>query len=87
MVIDPIRDFVDQNGQWKGGIKLNYSDWRGIADTKLQKAIGKVTSYSKIGQRDIFTLTENGVIHKYYLYEVNINKVFNWNDWRIFLYS
>jgi hypothetical protein len=58
-----------------------------MTDIKVQKSIAKVQNYSKIGQRDIFTLAENGVTNKYYIYEVNINTTFNWKDWRIFLYS
>ena len=83
----PQRDFVDGSGEWVGGCKQNYADWLGFTDRNVQQAISRVGVYSKIGQRDLFTLVENGQTNKYYLYEVNMNKVFDWKYWRIVLYS
>ena len=78
---------MDSKGQWIGGSKENYSDWKGNTDLKVQQAIARLGLYSKIGQRDLFILVEDGRPNKYYIYEVNMNKVFNWKDWRIVLYS
>ena len=83
----PMRDFVDTKGQWVGGCKEHYLGWSGSTDRQVQQAIARVHPYSKIGQRDVFSLLENGVINQYYLYEVNMNTEFNWKDWRIVLYS
>ena len=85
--LNPLRDFIDEQGQWKGGCKEQYSGWSGSTDFKVQQAIARLGPYSKIGQRDMFTLSEDGILKKYYLYEVNINPSFDWKDWRIVLYS
>ena len=85
--LNPLRDFLDDKGQWIGGCKEKYSDWKGSTDTLVQQAISRIHAYSKIGQRDVFKLLENGKLNTYYLYEVNMNPVFNWKDWRIILYS
>lgn len=60
VVLYPLRDFVDKSRAWIGGCKENYQDWKGHVDTQLQQAIARVGPYSKIGQRDLFILEQNG---------------------------
>lgn len=83
----PLRDFVDKQGKWIGGCKQNYTDWSGIEDLITEKAIRKIGLTGKIGQRDIFEISDGSSTSKYYLYEVNMNLNFDWKNWRIVLYS
>lgn len=85
--LKPLRDFVDSKSHWIGGCKENYTDWQGLSDVKVENAIRKINIQGKIGQRDLFELNENGQINKYYFYEANLNKAFDWHNWRIVLYS
>lgn len=53
----------------------------------MESAIRKIGIQGKIGQRDVFWVKEGSNINKYYLYEANLNTVFDWRNWRIVLYS
>ena len=61
-----------------GGCKENYEDWKGRSDEAVETAIRRIGINGKIGQRDLFTLSQQGREDKYYLYEVNRDKQFDW---------
>ena len=79
----PLRDFVNGKGEWIGGCKEHYTDWKGFADVSVLQIMRTFGCEGKIGQRDFFEV-EN---EKYYLYECNLNSEFDWKNWRIYLYS
>lgn len=83
----PLRDFLDKSGNWIGGCKQNYSDWKGSTDTNVINAIMKIGVTGKIGQRDSFSIISQGRTYNYYLYEANLYADFDWRNWRIFLYG
>lgn len=87
MNLNPLRDFIDKNGNWIGGCKENYSDWKGYTDTNVLNAMRKIGVNGKIGQRDFFSIENSGKVYRYYLYEANLYTDFDWKNWRIFIYG
>lgn len=83
----PLRDFIDKNGQWIGGCKQAYTDWKGYTDSVVMNAIRKIGVTGKIGQRDSFSIISQGRTYNYYLYEANLYADFDWKNWRIFLFG
>ena len=54
-----------------------------MQDTVAEGALRQAGCLGKIGQRDYFYIGSE----KYYLYECNLNPNFDWESWRIALYS
>ncbi len=66
--LKPLRDFIDKNGNWVGGCKQSYTDWKGSTDSNVLNAMRKIGVTGKIGQRDSFTIQTQGKINRYYFY-------------------
>ena len=50
----PLRDFVNEKGEWVGGCKQSYTGWRGFSDVTVLQVMRVAGCEGKIGQRDFF---------------------------------
>lgn len=64
---------------------VSYYNWQGYFDNNVNNAIqiARSDQGGKIGQRA--KITDNKL--SYYVYEAQLTSSFDWNDWRLFLYS